>query len=436
MGEKANLRIALVGDVLVTHRIPYNENILKINSFFKSHDCVIGNLETVVRKYEGYPEAFPGGGSCFCNPQCLKDLQYIGFNMFSTSNNHSMDYGHGGLLATIEYLDEYGIPHAGTGRNLAEASKVAHYDTPSGRIALVSITSSFHDSYLAGPQNQEVSGRPGVAPLRHKALYTIPHKDYMNLKKIAELSGINSYHNQAIKEGYLKGSCHLKFGNFEFEEGDSYKVTTSPLDIDLKRTTDIIQDAKLESDVVIMSIHSHQFLGEKQISPLFIELFSRECIKAGADIVFCHGPHLLRGIETFKTGLIFYGLGDFILQHEGMEYMPEEAYMKQGLSRSSTKGVQHLLLERNQYGKRGLVASKEAWESVIVSLEMSDNDINVDLHPITLIQNGLKGDKGLPYLSQNRGIIECVSQMSKKYGTDIYMNKDGIGQIRIKRQYE
>lgn len=433
MEKTNNLRIALVGDVLVTHRIPYNEHIQQINSFFKSHDCVIGNLETVVRKDEGYPEAFPGGGSCFCYPKCLSDLKTMGFNMFSTANNHSMDYGHGGLLATMRYLDDYDIPHAGTGRNLAEASKVAHFNTPSGRIALISITSSFHDSYLAGPQNQEVCGRPGVAPLRHKALYTIPHEDYSRLEKIVELSGINSYHNQAIKEGYLKGSDHLKFGSFEFEEGDTYKVTTSPLEIDLKRTVDIIQDAKLESDVVLMSVHSHQFLGEKQKTPLFIESFSRECVKAGADAVFCHGPHLLRGIEKNENGVIFYGLGDFILQHEGMEYMPEEAYMKQGLSRNTSKGVQHLFLERSLHGKRGLIASKEAWESIIVSLEISDTDINVDLHPINLIQNGIKGTKGLPYFSRNRSIIEKINQMSKDYGTEIFINNESIGQIRINR---
>lgn len=428
-----DLKIAIVGDVLVTHRLPNNKQLEEISSLFKEHHCVIGNLETVVRKDEGYPEAFPGGGSCFCHPGSLSDLKKMGFNLFSTGNNHSMDYGHGGLLATLKYLDDYDLCHAGTGKNLSEASKAAHYDTPVGRIALISVTSSFHDSYLAGPQNQEVCGRPGVAPLRHKAIYSLPHDDYMTLSKIAELSGINSYHNQAIKEGYLKGSSYLKFGTFEFEEGGDYKVSTTPLNFDLRRTTDIIQDAKLESDVVILSVHSHQFINEKRFSPQFIEIFSRECIKAGADIVFCHGPHLLRGIETFEQGIIFYGLGDFILQHEGMEYMPEEAYIKQGLSRSTTKGVQHLLLERNHHGTKGLVASRDAWESVIVSLTISDVDISVNLYPITLMQNGIKGFKGIPYLSQDRRIIENICLLSNKYQTCISIDKKNTGFFKVNR---
>jgi poly-gamma-glutamate synthesis protein (capsule biosynthesis protein) len=36
-----------------------------------------------------------------------------------------MDYGHNGLLATIKYLTDLELPFAGTGRNLAEASKPA-----------------------------------------------------------------------------------------------------------------------------------------------------------------------------------------------------------------------------------------------------------------------------------------------------------------------
>ena len=205
------------------------------------------------------------------------------------------------------------------------------------------------------------------------------------------------------------------------------------MDIDLKRTTDIIQDAKLESDVVILSVHSHQFRDKKHFSPQFIEIFSRECIKAGADIVFCHGPHTLRGIEIFNPGIIFYGLGDFILQHEGMEYMPEEAYIKQGLSRSTTKGDQNLLLERNHHGTKGLVTSKDAWESVIVSLTISDSNISVNLHPITLTLNGIKGFKGLPYLSQDRKIIEKVCSLSNKYQTCISINEKNTGIFNVRR---
>lgn len=427
------IKIALIGDVLVTHRLPTNNSGLsEISQLFALHDCCIGNLETVVRNDEGYPEAFPGGGSCFCSPSCLKDLKELGFSMFSTANNHSMDYGHGGLLATVKYLDELGIPHAGTGKNLAEASKAAHYETAQGRIALVNVTSSFHDSYLAGPQNQDVCGRPGVAPLRHKALYTVPMEDYNHLRRIASLTGINSYHDQAIKEGYLGSSNYLKFSSLEFMGGVNYEVSTKPLDADLSRTVAVIQDASFESDIVVTSVHSHQFLGEKSVSPQFIELFCRSCVDAGSKVVFCHGPHLLRGIEVYNGSVIFYGLGDFILQHESMEYLPEEMYMKYGTSRSAMSGVQSLMQKRSDGGKKGLVASPDAWESVIVSLSIDGAKTSVKLIPVRLsLHNAPKGLKGLPYLSSDESTIRKIAQLSERYGTTIGLNgSTGFLEIR------
>lgn len=39
--------------------------------------------------------------------------------------------------------------------------------------------------------------------------------------------------------------------------------------------------------------------------------FSHRCIDAGADFVFGHGPHVVRGLELYKGKLIAYSLGNF-----------------------------------------------------------------------------------------------------------------------------
>ena len=39
--------------------------------------------------------------------------------------------------------------------------------------------------------------------------------------------------------------------------------------------------------------------------------FSHVCIDAGADLVFGHGPHVVRGLELYKGKLIAYSLGNF-----------------------------------------------------------------------------------------------------------------------------
>lgn len=434
------IKIALTGDVLVTHRIPPYEGRENIAQLFCAHDCCIGNLETVVRRDEGHPEAFPGGGYCFCTPDCLGDLKAMGYSMFSTGNNHSMDYGHGGLLSTINNLDQYGFPHAGTGRDLGESSRAAHFETRHGRIALLNVTSSFHDSYLAGPQNQDVKGRPGVTPLRHNALYTIPEEDFRHLERIARASGINQYHDKARKEGYLPENKNLKFGTFDFAPGQNYQVDTTPNEQDLRRTVDIIKDTRLASDIVIVSVHSHQFApgvdgkGTKHDSPQFLERFSRACCDAGADIVFCHGPHCLRGVEKYNGSLILYGLGNFIFQHEGMNYLPEEIYQKYGLRRCDVTGTQELFMRRSRNRTIGLTTSPAAWQSVIASVEIDDAAINAKLIPVQLMQEeSCKGFCGLPILSDDTEILASIIKMSEKYNTHLKIT-GSVGEIKINRQ--
>ncbi|WP_429843853.1 CapA family protein [Brevibacillus sp. FIR094] len=78
---------------------------------FREADWVIGNLETTMSgskaKYSGYP--------MFNSPESLAHLlKEIGFTAVSTANNHSMDRKEQGVLQTIKYLDEAGLPHTGT----------------------------------------------------------------------------------------------------------------------------------------------------------------------------------------------------------------------------------------------------------------------------------------------------------------------------------
>lgn len=407
-----SISIALCGDVLISRRIPRvkPESLTILSNILKRYECVFGNLETTIHRKEGYPEAFPGGSYAMADPLCLRDLKELGFNLFNTANNHSMDYGHGGLMATLRYLDNEGIPHAGTGRNLAEASSATYFECKNGRVAMVGVTSSFHDSYLAGPQNLEMEGRPGVSPLRHRTIYELDDENYEALSRIAQITGINNYHDQARKEGYLPPSTNLKFGQFDFIKGPTSLVHTYPLDIDLMRTIDIVKDAKLQSDIVIVSIHSHQFSGnDKHNTPEFISIFAKKCIDCGADIIVCHGPHVMRGIDSYKNGIIFYGLGNFILELDTRTLVGEEEYLKAGTSRYECPGFSSLVQKRSKGGKVGLIADDDAWRSFFAGVSISDKRILVTLYPIAL-EKGYNG--GLPIVSKDTSIIEKVLQMS------------------------
>ena len=322
------ISVSLCGDILLTKRIPqeYIENS-ELTAFFNKHDCRFGNLETTIHNGEGIPELFPGGGYVYANSLSLRDLKAFGFNIFNTANNHSMDYGHSGLLATLSYLDKEDLLHAGTGKNLNEASKPAYLETKNGRVAVLGVTSSFHDSYAAGPQNQDMQGRPGVAPLKHRCLYELTPEKFDALVTIGEVSGINAHRNQAKKWGYATEEETMKFGTYEFKKSTENTVHTTPNVRDTERMLKYVRDARKQADLVIISIHSHHFrhnshLGNSETAE-YTRIFAQNCIDAGADIVACHGPHVTRGIEIYNSGIIFHGLGNFIFEHEHMEALPK-----------------------------------------------------------------------------------------------------------------
>lgn len=91
---------------------------------------------------------------------------------------------------------------------------------------------------------------------------------------------------------------------------------------DLESVRRIITDLVNSSDVVIVSFHGgaegvahtrlpygkETFYSEDRGS---LRDFAHFCIDAGADVVFGHGPHVLRAVELYKEHFIAYSLGNF-----------------------------------------------------------------------------------------------------------------------------
>lgn len=64
------------------------------------------------------------------------------------------------------------------------------------------------------------------------------------------------------------------------------------------------------ADYVVVSIHwGTEALSETQPH---LRVLGKKIIEAGADIILGHHPHVLRGIERHKGGIIFYSLGNFV----------------------------------------------------------------------------------------------------------------------------
>lgn len=91
---------------------------------------------------------------------------------------------------------------------------------------------------------------------------------------------------------------------------------------ELSRVRSLVQEASTKGDIVIVSCHigaegknasrvtrsTEMFLNEDRGNPF---AFAHTAVDAGADIVFCHGPHIPRAVEVYKGRFIAYSLGNF-----------------------------------------------------------------------------------------------------------------------------
>lgn len=415
------MKILLAGDLFITRRIPQQgyPGFSEIRNFINKHDAKFVNLETTIHDHEGYPSLFPGGTYAMAHPNCLQDVKEFGFNLLNVANNHTMDYCHNGLLATIKHLNDHQFVFAGAGRTLESANAPAYLECETGRVALVGCTSSFHDSDAAGNQSVSMSGRPGVNPLRHKSVYELIPERFEQLESITNELGLNDYHNQAIKEGYLLPRKDLNIGSFEFVKGKQSGLKTTPWNQDLVRILKSVKEAKKQSDFVIVSLHSHQFKERrKECPPDFIREFAHQCIKVGANVVVGHGPHVLRGIELVDDGVVFYGLGNFLFQNETVSHLPADFYEKYSMPSDETVGS--AMDKRSKNNTIGLATNPQAWYSVMPSIEYAQGRIkNIELHPIDLRQELPRSQRGNPVLSKDVEILNDIKELSFAYATTI-----------------
>ncbi len=105
---------------------------------------------------------------------------------------------------------------------------------------------------------------------------------------------------------------------------------------DLSTVSRILNDLKSRTDLIIVSFHggaegrtkSHlpygpeTFLGENRGS---LRELAHYCIDNGADIVYGHGPHVVRAVEVYNDRFIVYSLGNFCTPY-GMSLTDISAY--------------------------------------------------------------------------------------------------------------
>lgn len=148
----------------------------------------------------------------------------------------------------------------------------------------------------------------------------------------------------------------------------------------------VLDSLQAKADIIIVSFHggaegvamSHlpygkeKFLNEDRGS---LRQFARFCIDNGADIVYGHGPHVVRCIEVYKGRFIAYSLGNFCTPYginiTGISGYAPVIEAKMNRSGRFVGGRIHSFIQ-----KRGLGPRKDTTEVVVRQIKrLTDEDM-------------------------------------------------------------
>jgi poly-gamma-glutamate synthesis protein (capsule biosynthesis protein) len=103
----------------------------------RAADLTIGNLECCISERGSRWDPVSKPFHFRAGPWAAPSLAAAGFDFVSLANNHLLDYGAVALEDTLSYLSRHGVAHTGAGRDLAEASQPALFETRGWRIAVI-----------------------------------------------------------------------------------------------------------------------------------------------------------------------------------------------------------------------------------------------------------------------------------------------------------
>lgn len=422
------------GDSFITRRLPEAgyAGFDELARLIRSHDVRFANLEITFHRQEGWPAAASGGTWAMTDPEMLDEVARYGFNLYNTANNHSGDFGPAGCAATIRHLNERRMRFAGTGLSLEEASRAVYLETPEARVALIGLTSTFDPAACAGERTGEMTGRPGLNPLRHKTVCHVTPEHFAMAEELARVTLVNWPVEHKISCGYAapfpEGT--MPFGPLNFVRDEREFIETIPNPDDVARTVAEIEEAKRQADLVLVSIHGHEMTGKDTTTPAqFLETFAHACVEAGASAVIGHGPHELRGIEIYQGAPIFYSIGNFIFESETTALQPADAYRGMHLPLATKVGA--YMSNRSRNDTIGFPTMKNIWRAIVPSWTVENGRVtSVTCHPIDLGMNLSRAQRGVPRLSRDEDTLHYLAALSAPYGTKMTI-ADGVATITL-----
>src|SRR5207248_1944945 len=147
------------------------------------------------------------------------------------------DYGVEGARLTTKYLAEAGLVQAGVGESLREAREAKFLDTEKGRVALISVASTFPDPTRAGVSWGDTRARPGLNPLRFTTTQIVTREQFDALRGALTSAGIGTGRGQNGEDGRQRAAdgsaTAMTLANRRIVAGEKTGTHTEPLKEDV-----------------------------------------------------------------------------------------------------------------------------------------------------------------------------------------------------------
>jgi poly-gamma-glutamate capsule biosynthesis protein CapA/YwtB (metallophosphatase superfamily) len=445
--ESGDVRIALAGEAMITRGLQAfrEERFLGLRDLLHTADVRFANSEMLFHNFEDWP-TYLSQTYMRCDPRFIADLQWFGINLVSCANNHGYDYGENGVLTNLRNLHAAGLVHAGSGKHYADALAPSYLETPAGRVALVSAASSARPNSRAGEQRRDMNGRPGVNLVRWINEWTVDEAAFAEMRRVVDAFGWRQGQPRWFTDGYglndesaedvlyFADRNLLGVGSEDaaarFLRGNAFDRHSRAFAADVERNLTSVREARRMADWVIFSVHNHEGGATVDEPSDHIRALAHAVIDAGADVVVGHGPHVDRGIEIYQGKPIVYSLGNFIMQNDQVERMPQDSMLLWGLGQEHSAAD---LFDARAAGRHRAEEPGPGWWSAVVMLSFSARSlVELRLHPIELGFGLSRSQAGRPILAEGdiaRRALERFRDLSAPFGVNVAI--DGcLGLVR------